>query len=115
MLSKSISSTRVAPAEWNAKLIPSGETVGPSGSGWPGNRFVIVGIGPLSAKGPRESIGGRHAARAANRGPGCQGPAHLRVASSPSGTTKPKDNIHDETRYRSLPANRSVSRRAIAL
>ncbi len=46
MLSNRSSSTRVAPADWTAKLIPSGVTVGPSGSGSPGKRFVIFGMGP---------------------------------------------------------------------
>src|SRR4051794_7818608 len=45
MLSKRSSSIRVAPDEWTAKLIPSGFTVGPSGSGSPGSRFVIFGMG----------------------------------------------------------------------
>src|SRR5438105_915295 len=44
MLSNRSSSIRVAPREWMAKLIPSGLTVGPNGSGSPGNRFVIVGM-----------------------------------------------------------------------
>src|SRR5215472_8882926 len=44
MLSNSRSSIRVAPAEWMAKLMPSGRTLGPKGSGEPGNRFLIVGI-----------------------------------------------------------------------
>ncbi len=45
-LSKSNSSTRVAPVEWIAKLIPSGVTDGPRGSGDPGIKFLIVGMGP---------------------------------------------------------------------
>ncbi len=43
MLSNSNSSMRVAPDEWIAKLIPSGFTVGPSGSASPASRFVIDG------------------------------------------------------------------------
>src|SRR5262245_3452962 len=44
MLSNSSNSNRVAPAEWMAKLIPSGLTVGPRGSGEPGSKFVSVGM-----------------------------------------------------------------------
>src|SRR5688500_8794622 len=44
MLSKRRSSSRVAPAEWIAKLIPSSWTVAPKGSGVPGNIFLIFGM-----------------------------------------------------------------------
>ena len=44
ILSNRSSSIRVAPLEWTAKLIPSGRTVGPSGSGSPGWMSLIVGM-----------------------------------------------------------------------
>ena len=45
-LSNRSNSIRVAPWEWIAKLIPSGLTVGPSGSGSPGWMSLIVGMRP---------------------------------------------------------------------